>query len=106
MLLSSLDAIFQDGGEMRLTENQLRALVQEKISKHYATASIGRMKTPVADPKMPTDQDITGLADLIDTYLRDLDIADSQEDGSKRERLIRYALMQMNHQLAKDMGLV
>jgi len=91
---------------MRLTENQLRSLVQEKISKHYAAASIGHLKSPDADPKMPTDQDITGLADLIDSYLRDLDIADSQERGAQRERLIRYALRQMDHQLAKDMGLV
>lgn len=91
---------------MMLTEHQLRALIQEKISKRYAAASIGRMKSPVSDPKMPTEEDITGLAELIDSYLRDLDIADSQEDGEKRERLIRYALRQMDHQLTKDLGLV
>jgi hypothetical protein len=91
---------------MRLTANQLHALIQEKISKHYAAASIGHLKSPDADPKMPTEEDINGLAELIDSYLRDLDIADSQEDGEKRERLIRYALRQMNHQLTKNLGLV
>ena len=93
---------------MRLTEHQLRALIQEKITipKRYAVTSISHLKSPAADPKMPTEEDIKGLAELIDSYLRDLDIADSQEDGEKRERLIRYALRQMDHQLTKDLGLV
>ena len=99
-------ATFPVGGDMNLTENQIRSLIREKISKRYAAASIGHLKSPDADPKMPTELDVTGLAELIDSYLRDLDIADSQEDGEKRERLIRYALRQMDHQLAKDMGLV
>ena len=91
---------------MRLTENQLRSLIREKISKRYAATSIGHLKSPAADPKMPTEDDITGLANLIDVYLSDLGISGAQEDGEKRERLIRYALRQMNHQLAKDIGLV
>lgn len=103
---SSLEEISRVGGEMKLTENQLRSLIREKISKRYAATSIGHLKSPAADPKMPTEEDITGLSNLIHAYLQDLDIAGSQEDGEKRERLIRYALRQMDHQLAKDLGLV
>lgn len=91
---------------MRLTANKLRSLIREKISKRYAATSIGHLKSPADDPKMPTEDDITGLAKLIDAYLSDLGISGAQEDGEKRERLIRYALRQMDHQLAKDIGLV
>ena len=91
---------------MKLTENQIRSLISERISRQFAPTSIGNLKSPAADPKMPTEDDITGLANLIDAYLSDLGISGAQEDGEKRERLIRYALRQMNHQLAKDIGLV